>query len=171
MSANLNACLLLANIPVDVYLSKVSNLAFRDLTLNQCIPKAATEVLGLLRPQIHPHTFLLNNQKQSHFISKRSDQKRNAQSLFVSKEDENAEIPKLQLKSLWWPPTISKEVLESGLLFEKEVAKLFSRKQKNVSNLSPFLCPTLLNLQKDDQFLHSGWQGVGNLCNGVPQVH
>ena len=47
LSANLNARLILGNTPIDTYLSKVQNLAFHDLTLSQCIPKAATEVLGL----------------------------------------------------------------------------------------------------------------------------
>ena len=114
---------------MDSYLSRVQNLAFHDLTLHQKIPKAAAEVLGLGLKFI-PTPSSLTTKSKAQASAREITRNVLLKAFFAGQEDDDGDIPKLRVKTRWWPPPVSEEILERCNLFEKEIVKLFSKNAK-----------------------------------------
>ena len=103
LSTNINARHILGDTPIDSYFSRVQNLACHDLTLNQKVPKAATEVLGLGLKFI-PTPSSLTTKSKAQASAREVTRNVLLKAFFAGQEEDDEDIPKLQVKTMWWPP-------------------------------------------------------------------
>lgn len=149
-----NAVNILLQLPLRQYTSKITNLAFHDLTEDNSVPAGANLLLGLGSKFIPspPKTTGIKDLKPFLFRFKRDLYRAAFYGDTEDDEDDFTTRPKLKLKSDWEPMDceVPEEISQRIRTFFDRLEELFTESERPArSNLRPFELDLLKALQAD----------------------